>query len=53
MDLLDGLDPAHARHAQIHEDEIRFDFARELDRGGPILCLAAQLDVLFGLQAAL
>jgi hypothetical protein len=46
-DLARRLDPIQARHSNIHDDDIRSQFLRELARIAPIGRLGANLEIFF------
>src|SRR5215472_8313891 len=45
-----GLDPVHARHADVHEDDVGAEPAHRLDRLDAVCGLAHDLDVRLGVQ---
>ena len=48
--LLRGPEAVHSRHAQVHQDDVRFELPGELDRLGTVAGATHDLDPLVGLQ---
>ena len=49
-DPLGRFDPAHHRHPDVHQDDIRHELAGEVDRFGAVLRAPDDLDARIGLE---
>ena len=49
-DLLRRLKPVHHRHGDVHQDHIRLEGERELDRLGAICGMTGNLDAVVGCE---